>query len=116
MKERRELSEDGVLVVAAALDAKGKLLAPLAIETQGVFISEDRGKIFDELRAAAERGIREFAGKRSIDTEAVARVIRGRVRDVLRRHNSSYAVVMPVISVAGQARDVDDTWLEKEFF
>ncbi len=116
MKERRDLSEDGVLVVAAALDAKGKLLAPLAIETQGVFISEDRGKIFDELRAAAERGIREFTGKRSIDTEAVARVIRGRVRDVLRRHNSSYAVVMPVISVAGQARNVDDTWLEKEFF
>ena len=116
MKERRDLAEDGVLVVAATLDAKGGLLAPLAIATQGVFLSEDSKKIFDELRAAAERGIREFAGKRSVDVEAVAKVIRSRVRDVLRLHNSSYAVVLPVISVAGRDASADETWLEKDFF
>ncbi|MBQ9564796.1 MAG: ribonuclease J [Synergistaceae bacterium] len=116
MKERRELAEDGVFIVAASIDGKGNLLAPIAIETQGVFISDDRKKVFDEVRAVAERGIRECAGKRGMNAEIISKLLRGRVRDVLRRHNASYAVVLPVISIACRGQDVDDTWLEKEFF
>ena len=115
MKERRELAEDGVLVVSAAIDGKGNVLAPIAIETQGVFISEDRDKVFDEIRAVTERGIRECAGRRTADAEAISKAVKSRVRDVLRRRNSSYAVVLPVISVAGSGDD-DGTWLEKDFF
>ena len=116
MKERRELAEDGVLVIAAALDSRGALMAPLSLETQGVFISDDHKRVFDEIRAAAERGIREFSGSRSVDREAVAKVIRSRVRDILRRRNYSYAVVLPVISVIGEDHGADDTWMEKDFF
>ena len=76
MKERRDLAEDGVLVIAAALDSRGGLMAPLALETQGVFISDDRKRVFDEIRAAAERVLKEFAGAPNIDAEAVARGIR----------------------------------------
>ena len=116
MKERRELAEDGVLVIAAALDSRGALMAPLSLETQGVFISDDRKRVFDEIRAAAERVLKEFAGAPNIDAEAVARGIRSRVRDVLRRRSSSYAVVLPIVSIAGQESSSDETWLEKEFF
>ena len=116
MKERRELAEDGVLVIAAALDSRGALMVPLSLETQGVFISDDRKRVFDEIRAAAERVLKEFAGVPNIDAEAVARGIRSRVRDVLRRRSSSYAVVLPIVSIAGQESSSDETWLEKEFF
>ena len=116
MKERRELAEDGVLVIAAALDSRGALMVPLSLETQGVFISDDRKRVFDEIRAAAERVLKEFAGAPNIDAEAVARGIRSRVRDVLRRRSSSYAVVLPIVSIAGQESSTDETWLEKEFF
>ena len=116
MKERRDLSEDGVLVIAAALDSHGALMAPLSLETQGVFISDDRKRVFEEIRAAAERVLKEFTGAPSIDAEAVARGIRSRVRDVLRRRSSSYAVVLPIVSIAGQESSTDETWLEKEFF
>lgn len=116
MKERRELAEDGVLVLSVALDPRGGLVAPLGIETQGVFISDDRKKIFDEIRAATERVLKEFSGTASIDAEVVARGIRSRVRDVLRRRSSSYAVVLPIVSIVGQDASLGDTWLEKEFF
>jgi len=116
MKERRDLAEDGVLVIAAALDSRGALMVPLSLETQGVFISDDRKRVFDEIRAAAERVLKEFAGAPNIDAEAVARGIRSRVRDVLRRRSSSYAVVLPIVSIAGQESSSDETWLEKEFF
>ena len=98
LKERREIAEDGVLVVAAAVDEHGNLLSPVAIETQGVFISDDTKGVFNELYAASEHAIQELAGKRA-NVESIRKVVKTRVRDVLRKRNSSFAVVLPVISV-----------------
>ena len=98
LKERREIAEDGVLVVAASVDDRGNLLAPVAIETQGVFISDDSKGVFNELYAAAERAIQESSGKRA-NIDALKKTIKARVRDVLRKRNSSFAVVLPVISM-----------------
>ncbi len=138
MKERRELAEDGVLVVAAALDEFGELLAPIAIETQGVFILDERAdtlyksskeEIFNELKIAAERAIKDSVRRErramlsrrasekneksekieksenlnaGFDIEVISSNIKSRVREVLRRRNSSFAVVLPVISVSTQ--------------
>jgi len=98
LKERREIAEDGVLVVAASVDDRGNLLAPVAIETQGVFISDDTKGVFNELYAASEQAIQELAGRRA-NVDAIKKVIKTRVRDVLRKRNSSFAVVLPVVSV-----------------
>ena len=115
MKERREISEDGVLVVAAAVDDRGELLSPVAIETQGVFFSDDTHGIYNELYAAAENAVKELSGGR-VSIDALKRTIKTRIRDVLRRHNSSFAVVLPVISVKRPGYYYDDLSYEKEFF
>ena len=115
LKERREIAEDGVLVVAAAIDERGNLLAPVAIETQGVFISEDTKGVFNELYAASEHAIQELAGKRA-NVEAVKKVVKTRVRDVLRKRNSSFAVVLPVISMKNSAYYDENNIFEKDFF
>ena len=70
----------------------------LAIETQGVFISDDTKEVFNELYAASEYAIQELAGKRA-NVDAIKKVIKNRVRDVLRKRNSSFAVVLPVVAV-----------------
>ena len=98
LKERREIAEDGVLVVSAAVDDRGNLLAPVAIETQGVFISDDTKGVFNELYAASENVIQELVGKRA-NVDAIKKMVKTRVRDVLRKRNSSFAVVLPVVSV-----------------
>ena len=113
LKERREIAEDGVLVVAASVDEKGALLSPVAIETQGVFISEDSKQVFNELYATSERAIQELAGNR-VNIDALKKALKARVRDVLRKRNSSFAVILPVISVK---HDYDNNiFFEKDFF
>ena len=64
MKERREISEDGILMIGVAIDDRGNLLSPVAIETQGVFIADDIHEVYNELYATAENAIKEFAGSR----------------------------------------------------
>ena len=115
LKERREIAEDGVLIVAAAVDERGNLLAPVAIETQGVFISDDTKGVFNELYAASEHAIQELAGKRA-NLEAIKKVVKTRVRDVLRKRNSSFAVVLPVISMRGSDYYGENNIFEKDFF
>jgi ribonuclease J len=114
MKERRELSEDGIIAVSASLAQNGTLLAPVVVESRGFFFQDEDSGIFDEIRAAVERVLKEFSGGR-VDVDAVSRSVKSRVREVVRRRSASYAVVMPMISVAGGQHNAR-TWLEKEFF
>lgn len=114
LKERREIAEDGVLIVSAAIDDQGNLLAPVAIETQGVFIPDDAKGVFNELYAASENAIQEQAGKRA-NVESLKKILKARVRDVLRKRNSSFAVILPVISMKRSRYD-DTNIFEKDFF
>jgi ribonuclease J len=115
MKERRELAEDGIIVVSLALGEDGGLLAPIAVESLGVFAQDEDNDVLDEIRTVTERVLREFSGSRKIDVDAVSKGIKNRVREIIRRRNASYAVVMPLISVTGNNRN-GKNWLEKEFF
>lgn len=112
LKERREIAEDGVMAVAVTVDERGNLISPVAIETQGVFISDDSGDIFKELYAVSEQAVREMSGHRP-NPDGIKKSIRTRVRDVLRKRNSSFAVILPVVSV--KSRDTSNIY-EKEFF
>lgn len=112
LKERREIAEDGLMAVAVTVDEHGKLIAPPAIETQGVFISDESADIFKELYAVCEQAVQELSGRRA-NPDALKKTIKARVRDVLRKRNTSFAVILPIVSV--KARDNNNIY-EKEFF
>jgi ribonuclease J len=115
MKERRELAEDGIIAVSASLAQNGTLMAPVVVESRGFFFQDEDSGIFDEIRAAVERVVKELSGGR-VDAEAVGKSVKNRVREVVRRRSASYAVVMPLISVTGGGQRNGKSWLEKEFF
>ncbi len=120
IKERRELAEDGVLIVSVTIDERGNLIAPVAVETQGVFIPDDTHAVFDELYIAAERAVKDFSSSgRRLNFESLRKSLKTRVRDILRKRNSSFAVIIPVVSICKSGRSYDydnDAYFEKEFF
>ncbi|GHS88825.1 ribonuclease J [Synergistales bacterium] len=61
MKERRELAEDGIIVIAASVDRGGSLLAPVAVESRGFFAQEEDRDIFNKIRTATEKSLKEFS-------------------------------------------------------
>jgi ribonuclease J len=103
MKERLELAEGGIIVVFMALGPGGEPLAPVAVESRGFFAQDEDSDVLNEIRSASEKVLKEFssAAGRGIDIEALVKGIKSRVREVVRRRNASYAVVLPLISVAG---------------
>jgi len=118
MKERRDLAEGGIIVVSLSITRAGALLAPISVASRGFFAQDERHDVLDEIRTASESVLKEFAKRGKvdkIDAEALGKSIKIRIGDIVRRRNASYAVVMPLVSVAGDERD-SANWLEKEFF
>ncbi|MCL2009890.1 MAG: ribonuclease J [Synergistaceae bacterium] len=117
MKERRDLADDGIIVVSLAITRDGALLAPASVGSRGFFAQDERHDVLDEIRAASEKALNEFTKKHKtgkLDAEALGRAVKIRVGEVVRRRNASYPVIMPLISVAGDERD-SKNWLEKFF-
>jgi ribonuclease J len=118
MKERRDLAEDGIIVVSLAITRDGALLAPVSVDSRGFLVQDDRHDVLDEIRAASESALGEFTKKRrldKLDKEALGKSIKNRIYEVVRRRNASYAVVVPLISVTGDEHG-SENWMEKEFF
>lgn len=51
-----------------------------------------------------------------MNVDALKKTLKARVRDVLRKRNSSFAVVLPVVSVRQSGYYDDISNYEKEFF
>ena len=96
-------------------DLDGTLLAPVSVGSRGFFVQDERHDVLEEIHAASERVLKESAKKGKIDAEALSKSIKIRIGDVVRRRNASHAVIVPLISVAGDERN-STNWLEKELF
>jgi len=114
MKERRELAEDGIIVVSMAITRNGALLAPVSVDSRGFFAQDESHDVLNEIRKASELALNEFVKKRrvdTIDTDALSKSVKIRVGEVVRRRNASYAVVMPLVSVAGNGHETSN-WMD----
>jgi hypothetical protein len=131
------------------------------VESRGFFAQEEDRDIFDKIRTATEKSLKEFSkslesqalssptpsedipidtdcdrrsrgrGSRShgrrrggytreADMDNLQRVIKSRVHEIIRRSNASYAVILPLISIAkggteaGPQPGAVENWIEKE--
>lgn len=103
LRERRDLSEDGLLAISVTLDANGRLFAPVTIESKGFLHADMAEDLYRDVEKAVIKAVDAMSRKDGkVDTEALAQRIRTRIRDLIRRYTRNYPVILPLISFSGK--------------
>ena len=98
LRERRELSENGIVAVSVTLDSKFRTTAPIQIQTRGSVFSTEDGSTFRELENAVKLGLEQFARTPGAKPETLPAEIRKRIRDVFGKVSRNYPVIVPLIT------------------
>lgn len=98
IRERRELSENGLVVVSVALDKRGNLAGQIQIQTRGSVFSAEDGSTFNELERAVKLGIEQFARTPGAQQELLPTEIRKRIRAVFGKSSRNYPTIVPLIT------------------
>ena len=99
LKERLEISEEGIVVVSLVLDVELRLAAEPVIESIGFLHMDDAQQIREDLLREVESTLEKLAGKTGEDEQRIAQRVRGRVRNVLKRHFRTPPVVRVLVTV-----------------
>ena len=96
LRDRRRLSEDGVLIVVTtvALDGDGSDVAPPELIARGVGEDED---LIDDLRAEAERIVRELAGNGITEIKLLQEHIHDGIGQAIYQRTRRRPMILPVV-------------------
>jgi len=102
LKERRELAEDGVLIVSVVLDAEGRLAGEIHVESRGFIHTSDATDLYQEILRAVAKAVESLGEKATQDPEQLESRISGKVREIVRRTTRATPSVIPMITVLGK--------------
>jgi ribonuclease J len=97
LRDREILSEDGVIAVSLAVDAKGAVVTGPEIASRGVFYVKESEALVDELRAAVLGALAERNPDEPWDREATALRVRTAVRQFVNQRFQRKPFVLPMI-------------------
>lgn len=98
LRERKELSENGLVVISATVDNRYHLIAPVQIQTRGsIYSSEDESNLI-EMERAVTRSIAQFARTPGARHEMLATSIRKKIRAIYGRSSRNYPTIVPLIT------------------
>jgi len=97
LRDRQILSEDGVIAVFIAVDAKGALVAGPEIASRGVVYVRESQPLLESLRAAVIAAVAEHSADEPWDRETVATRVRVAVRQFINQRFQRKPVVFPMI-------------------
>ena len=98
LRERREMAENGLVVVSVVLDTSMKPAAPVQIQTRGSVYSADDGSTFGELESAVLTAVAQFARTPGAKRETLPTEIRKRIREVFSKSSRNYPTIIPLIT------------------
>lgn len=98
LRERREMAENGLIVVSVVLDSDMRLAAPVQVQTRGSVYSADDGGTLRELENAVLSAVTQFARTPGAKREALPAEIRKRIREASARSPRNYPTIIPLIS------------------
>lgn len=98
LRDRRVLSQDGIIVVVITLDSgSGTLLAGPDLISRGFVYVRESENLLDEARAVAREAVLELEGKKKNEWNAKKNVIKDVLRDYLYQKTRRRPMILPVI-------------------
>ena len=104
LRERKELSESGLLAISLAVDADYNLLGKPVIDSRGSIFGLDRERMTPDLEHAVEKALQAVRAG-SVERESLATELRKRTREVLGKTFRAYPSIMPLISVIAPGKN-----------
>lgn len=102
LKERRDLAEEGAVMVSLVLAQDGKLAATPRFESKGFLHLEDAAKLREDLSLSVEKTVESLGARAISDRELLETKIKGRMRDALRPFGRGKPVIVPLVTVLGE--------------
>lgn len=101
LKERRELAEEGVLLVSMVLSSGGALMSPPLFESRGFLHLEDAASLKEDLAKSVARTVESLGARAVSDLPLLEEKVKGRIREGLRRFGRGKPSIVPLVTVLG---------------
>ena len=95
LNERKNLSESGLIVIAAIFDPKGKLVSGPQLHTRGFIFVKEYGALLDEARAEIMNAL-EDAAAQGIKRPAMEKLMVDKLRSFIYKKTKRSPAIVPV--------------------
>jgi ribonuclease J len=100
LRERKELSESGLISISLVTNHDLELQAPIQIESKGSVFGLDREKMSPDIEQAALKAL-DAVSAGAVDRSMLITEIRKRIREVITRNFRAYPTIMPMVTTIG---------------
>ena len=98
LRERKNLSQSGLITVAVALDSKtGSLMAVPEMRTRGFVYAQEHQDLLDEALSIVYNSIGRCVDSGSFDEAALTRMIKSDMKTFIYKTTGRYPVIIPII-------------------
>lgn len=98
LRERKELSENGIVVISVTVDKHFAPVAPIQIQTRGSVFSSEDGSTFADMERAVRNALKQFTRTPGAKPETLPVEIRKRIRDMFGKLSRNYPTIIPLIT------------------
>jgi len=101
LRERRELSENGILVISIVIDGEYNLISEIQVDSRGSIYGFDKESMRPDVESAVDRALQN-ARSCSADEQSLQTEIRKRTREILGKNYRAYPGIMPIINMISE--------------
>ena len=104
LRDRKILSEDGLMIVVATIDTKGNIAANIEVMSRGFVYVKESEKLIEEVRSIAKDAVVKSVNKRSGNWSGIKNAIKDDLSTFLYRKTMRRPMIIPLV-VEVQSQD-----------
>ena len=97
LRDRKILSEDGLMMIIATMDKKGNLLANVEVMSRGFVYMKESEELIEEVKNIAKDTILKCGSKKNGSFSTIKNAIKDELNNFLYRKTMRRPMIIPVI-------------------